>query len=1169
LEERLRARLHSLEWVDLRLGVATASQHEASVRESHVLKVCLDEVRRCRPFLVVVLGDRYGWVPPEDRIRTAAEEAHKGFSTNVAGRSVTDLEIEFGVFSDPEQQPRSIFYFRNPLPYEDMPQATAALYSDAYDSDPAAADRLKRLETLKGRIERQFPDKVRRYSAQWDGARQRLTGLEAWGRMVLKDLWSEFEGEIGALSADADLSWQQIERAALEDFVDDRARDFVGRQGLLSRLVAFAHETETSDAVRGICLTGDPGSGKSALFGALLRRLDGGEACVLAHAAGASVAAPSVDAMLRRWIGELADEIGAGVDLPDNAHPDIIDATFGALLARVAQRRRVIVLIDALDQFETTTRAQHLTWLPQPWPANARLVATTIAGTASQALAKRPAMALQPLPPLDAGEARDIIAAICNRYHRAFEPEIVEALLAKNGPNGPSWANPLWLVLAVEDLNVLDADDFARAQLEYRGEPAERLRALMLHMIASFPADIPALYVHIFSRAEALFGTALVRGFLGLIGISRAGWRESDFRALLPQFSGEAWDELQFAQLRRVFRGQMRRRGAFDRWDFNHAQMRAAVRAGMAARGAPEKRVHALIAGHLLSCPADDPLRISEIMVHLLSSEVWHAAAAYYGSEFLTPAEIQGSTQVLADIMLGSRDGAQRHDVLVHLLDASGIDGEEARNVTAGVANRFLFALNPIIEPRLGVAPQAVLANRVRSTVASLVSADPTNLAWRCDLAIAASNIGDTQMAQGDLAAALASYRDARAAFEASAQADPDNAGWQHDLSVASSKMGHVQFSQGDLTGAFTSYSDNVAICERLARANPADASWQRNFAVALGQIGEVQSARGDLAGALKSYSDSVAIFDRLAKADLRLANRQRDLSVSLSKLGDVQSAQGALQSCRASFVIREKLANSDPTDSGWQQDLSWALNKIGDLQKNQGDLTGALQSYRDSHAIAERLAQSDPDNAGWQREVFAILQRLAGIQESQGDYGSALGNARAANAITEKLVEADPGNARWQHDLSLSYDRIGDVHVGLRDFAAALKDYENGREIAERLVKLEPDNVNWQRGLSISHQRIGNLQIMDRDIVGARKSFRAGLAISQRLAESDPGNTGWQRDLAAACLSVARGDDTQEKEMLAKAAEIVERLTASGTLSASDSWIVEELAEKTAELPP
>jgi hypothetical protein len=95
--------------------VATASLEESQQRELQVLKVCLAEVRRCRPFLIVLLGDRYGWVPPAERMEAAATE--EGFRGDVAGRSITDLEISFGVLADPEQQARSFFYFRASLPY--------------------------------------------------------------------------------------------------------------------------------------------------------------------------------------------------------------------------------------------------------------------------------------------------------------------------------------------------------------------------------------------------------------------------------------------------------------------------------------------------------------------------------------------------------------------------------------------------------------------------------------------------------------------------------------------------------------------------------------------------------------------------------------------------------------------------------------------------------------------------------------------------------------------------------------------------------------------------------------------------------------------------------------------------------------------------------------------
>ncbi len=109
LEEELKKRHHHLETIDLRLGVETVEEASEEACELKVLKVCLDEIERSRPFLIVLLGDRYGWVPPEERMERAAREA--GFSTTVSGKSVTALEIEFGVVKkDPAQRRRSFFH---------------------------------------------------------------------------------------------------------------------------------------------------------------------------------------------------------------------------------------------------------------------------------------------------------------------------------------------------------------------------------------------------------------------------------------------------------------------------------------------------------------------------------------------------------------------------------------------------------------------------------------------------------------------------------------------------------------------------------------------------------------------------------------------------------------------------------------------------------------------------------------------------------------------------------------------------------------------------------------------------------------------------------------------------------------------------------------------------
>ena len=71
VEEELQQRRIKLQIVDLRWGVDTTSIAQEDEREATVLKVCLDEIKRCRPFFIGLLGDRYGWVPPQKRIEQA------------------------------------------------------------------------------------------------------------------------------------------------------------------------------------------------------------------------------------------------------------------------------------------------------------------------------------------------------------------------------------------------------------------------------------------------------------------------------------------------------------------------------------------------------------------------------------------------------------------------------------------------------------------------------------------------------------------------------------------------------------------------------------------------------------------------------------------------------------------------------------------------------------------------------------------------------------------------------------------------------------------------------------------------------------------------------------------------------------------------------------------
>src|SRR5207253_816607 len=127
-----------------------------------------------------------------------------------------------------------------------------------------------------------------------------------------------------------------------------------------------------------------------------------------------------------------------------------------------------------------------------------------------------------------------------------------------------------------------------------------------------------------------------------------------------------------FATLRRFFRGQIRQSGQLAQWNFTHLQMRESAKALMTRRHISQPKLHATISDHLLSAPLNDPLRLSETMIHLLGSEDWTRAAAHYADSHLTEAELQGATRGMVDFVTVPAEGQPEEAAIIvcRLLDA-------------------------------------------------------------------------------------------------------------------------------------------------------------------------------------------------------------------------------------------------------------------------------------------------------------------------------------------------------------------------------------------------------------------------------------------------------------------------------------------------------------------
>lgn len=151
---------------DLRWGIDTTNESEENSTVK-ILKVCFSSIKRAIPLFIVLLGDRYGWIPPKD-----TNKALEPFGLQYHEQSVTEMEIEYQSIINSNSNYHALYFFRNSIPQEQMSAESRELY---FSSDSQKKEKLK---TLKDRIRRENPGAVFDYSVAWNEDTQDYTTEE-------------------------------------------------------------------------------------------------------------------------------------------------------------------------------------------------------------------------------------------------------------------------------------------------------------------------------------------------------------------------------------------------------------------------------------------------------------------------------------------------------------------------------------------------------------------------------------------------------------------------------------------------------------------------------------------------------------------------------------------------------------------------------------------------------------------------------------------------------------------------------------------------------------------------------------------------------------------------------------------------------------------------------
>ncbi|MBN2376146.1 MAG: tetratricopeptide repeat protein [Sedimentisphaerales bacterium] len=477
----------SVTWgeVDLRWGVT-----EEQAAEGQVLPICLEEINRCRPYFIGLLGERYGWVP--QNISPELLEKEPWLKEQFEGRkSVTELEILHGVLRNPKMAGHAYFYFRDPNFIDTLPEDRRSEY---LCEDVDSADKLK---TLKRQIrDKQFP------------VRENYPTPEALGELILKDLTAVIDRLYPEGSQPDPLDREAMDHEA---YTQSRAQVYIGRESYYQQL----DEHAGGQSVQPLVILGESGGGKSALLANWIIRYRKAypDAFIIQHYIGASPYSADWMAMLRRIMGEFKRHLHIEEEIPSK--PEELRDAFKVWLYRAAAQKKIILVLDAINQLTDTDNAPDLPWLPLETPANMRIIVSTLPGRSLEEIHRRnwPVFSIAPL---DAQERRKLIAEYLRLQSKSLEARRVERIT-----NAPQSANPLYLRVLLDELRVFGVYEQLDQRIDY-------------YLQAQNPYE---LYIKVIARWEEDYGqgSRLVQDALSLLFAARRGLSEAELLDALGQ----------------------------------------------------------------------------------------------------------------------------------------------------------------------------------------------------------------------------------------------------------------------------------------------------------------------------------------------------------------------------------------------------------------------------------------------------------------------------------------------------------------------------------------------------------------------------------------------------------------------------------------------------------
>ncbi len=863
--------------VDLRWGLT-----EEDVALGQVIRTCLEEIDKCRPYFIGITGERYGYVPELTEYYKDAEllKRYPWIQTAaMEGASIIDLEIRHAVLSEPRSN-------------RDEPDGASFFFRRHRRGHECDVDELEssRLEALKGRI--------------------RATGVPvedfrdpvSLGEMVYDALMEIIERDFAESKPPTPL---EEERSRHRAFAESRRHAYIPNSGYLKRLDDwFAGEDSTP-----LVIYAESGSGKSSLvsFWCELQRSLRPELPIVEHYVGIGAGSSDHLAIMRHVMEEIQERFERADAVPSK--PEQIEREFANWLG-FAVGKPLVIVIDGINQL--TGRALDLRWLPPVMPPGVKLIITS---TVEQTLVDLRGRGWQTLgmQPLTEKEREAVVVRYLSEYHKALSSEQVGRLAAD-----AKCAHPLFLRTLLEELRI----DSSHEQLESRIERYLRT------------TGTEDLFQQVLERMEDDYSTRSVREVMSLIWCSRQGLDETD----LADITGIGRLKLS-TMLSGLDYHLVRKDGVLT---FFHDYLRRAVGKRYLSSSDAQQEFWRRLAQYFegMTIDARTALELLGALEHLGDREALERAlaqidrfAALWASDSEEVLRLWSSVDVDRVVAAygSSLDqwdaGADQErelkvmGMLSRLYDGIGgwmaAERLERRRLDAArrLGNRTVESSALVVLSRaslqLGRSEEAVLYAREAESISR-------DLDDRRGIEFALSNLGAVRFHRGEYAEAVACFDECGSISR--------ELGDRNGVARAVGNRAIMLHQRGEHSDALACYLEQESIVRELGN--------RRSLSVSLGNRGILHADRGEYVEALACYAEQESIARDLGD--------RKGMSLAIGNRGTVHFDRGEYAEALACYDEKESIAR----ELGDRRGVALAIGNRGAVLASRGMHAEALECF-------------------------------------------------------------------------------------------------------------------------------------------------------------------------------------------------------------------------------